>query len=210
MHREVALEKAVSEAIERLICQSLGFNSVGFAVAGTHDPSTHAKHEALERYYLNRHLEKGISLVRVEPKPLTLGAWDSFSKNSSAVFYRMRTIRGLFGIVCRLSSKDDEAVSFGFALSESLENGVQRSLFEALPSFAWLVSGEDLSEHAMPWHIDRNFVSKLDSLLSQDGEFISDADDLPNLRQSPVSISEISVLADAPLKAVRFIVEGGK
>ena len=63
--REIALEKSVAEAIERLICKSIGFDSVGFALAGTHDPEDHAKFEAMERYFLNIHLEEKIPFYQI-------------------------------------------------------------------------------------------------------------------------------------------------
>lgn len=206
VNREIALEKSVSEAIERLICHELKFASVGFAVAGTHDPSTHAQHEALERYYLNRHIENKINLCCLENKSLDIDSFESFKRDYSVTFYRMQTEELFHGIVCRLSSRDEKSVSFGFALSQDQENSMRRAFFEALPSFAWLISGENLLSQYLPWQIEEGFIAKLDALLEQDTQFVPDAEKL-KLTQIPVDISQISILSDAPLKLGKFAVE---
>jgi ribosomal protein S12 methylthiotransferase accessory factor YcaO len=53
--RDLALEKACAEAIERYVCHRLGIDSIGVAVSGESDAGTHAELETLERYYFDQH-----------------------------------------------------------------------------------------------------------------------------------------------------------
>lgn len=206
--REVALEKSVAESIERLICQTLGFSSVGFAVAGgSFDPSLHAKFEALERFHLNKHLSEKIKLHRLDVNKLSLNGMDSFLERFTADFYRMRTVSGIYGVVCRLSTREMKSVSFGFSLSDHQERSMQKAFFEALPGFAWLTSGEELEANSLPWQIETGFVQRMDHLLADEEQFVSEIS-LPELSNESVDCSKIPVLLDAPLRTARFVLEG--
>lgn len=202
--REIALEKSVSEAIERLICKTLQFDSVGFAVAGNFDPTEHARFEALERFYLNEHLEKSLSLVKLNfafPDVLKL---KSHTQTSEVAFYRMQTPINFFGVVCRIQSKDSKQTSWGFALSENVDKSVRRSFFEALPSFAWLASDEKLEMSELPWHLQPSFCQRIQVLLSDANDFQATKELLPNLKSVAVALEPISILKDAALKLARF------
>lgn len=200
--REIALEKSVAEAIERLICKTLEWDSVGLALAGTHDPSEHAQFEAWERYYLNQHLEQKIPLVQVEFECSETTRFISVNPGSSLSFYRMKTPENLFGIVCRMTSSSSKAVSFGFALSESLDNSIRRSMLEALPSFAWFISGETTTE--IPWHIENGFVERLNSLLMNDAKFTPETSLPPKLTKVAVPLDKISILLETPMQVASY------
>lgn len=200
--REIALEKSAAEAIERLICKTLNFDSVGLAVAGTHNPSEHAQFEVWERYYLNRHLEQKQPLARVEFESSETKKFTSVNPNATLEFYRMKTPGNLFGIICRMVSLSSKAVSYGFSLSESLDNSVRRSMLEALPSFAWLISGDTASE--IPWHIESNFVERLNSLLVDKTAFVPEASLPPQLSKIDVPLDNVSILLDAPIQIAHY------
>lgn len=206
--REIALEKSVAEAIERLICKSIGFDSVGFALAGTHDPEDHAKFEAMERYFLNKHLEDKIQFSQIIFENEDIRKFRSVNANATIEFYRMQTPKHIFGMVCLMKSSPTTALGFG--LSESLEKSVQRSMFEALPNYAWLTDVEKNHSEEMPWHIEPNFLSKIEPLfLSPFNQTDASAVTLPALTQVEVLKSELAILADAPIRLSRFLAAAG-
>lgn len=209
--REIALEKSVSEALERLICKSLGFDSVGFALAGTHDPEAHARFEAMERYFLNKHLEGEIPFQRIAFENENIQKFRSANPDAAVEFYRMQTPLHIFGIVCAMKSENIQEMSLGFGLSESLEKSIQRSMFEALPNFAWLTDQEKSLPEEMPWHIEPNFISKIEPLLVNQGKDPSGVElAQPVLSQIAVSKSEISILVGAPIQMARFSATAGE
>ncbi len=202
--REIALEKSVAEAIERLICKSLRFDSVGFAVAGTHDPSEHAKFETLERFYLDEHLEKRIPFGKMDftlPDSLKL---TSVSPSVRVNFYRMSTQINFYGIVCAIQSEDPKRTSLGFALSENIEISVHRAFLEALPSFAWMVSGEKLELLELPWHLQSDFIGKVEALFRDTDDIYAAPIPLPKLSRIEISLTSIPILESAPLRLARF------
>lgn len=211
--REIALEKSVAESIERLICKIEGFDSVGFAVAGTHDPSLHARFESLERYFLEQHIESRSPFQFIESSEPILKKFRSLNSGADMSFNKMATPDELVGIVCSITSSNNTR-SLGFALSESLEDSLRRATFEALPNYAWLNDqNSDIVHHnseSKPWHIGDDFLSKISPLLrSRDGHENHIAlFDLPKLQKFDVPYSAISILKDAPIKAARFIVQG--
>lgn len=210
--REVALEKSVAEAIERLICKFQQFDSVGFAIAGTHDPLLHAQHEALERYFLNRHIEGRLPFQLIEESELVSNQFRISNPDAKISFYRMATPDEMFGIVCSMNLPA-KARSLGFALSDTLENSVRRATLEALPNYAWLADKDMRHEYdgseSMPWHIDTDFVTKIDLLLGTNSkpETQRDIFDIPKLQKLDVPYAVISILKDAPIQAARFVVQ---
>ena len=206
--REIALEKSVAEAIERLICKSIGFDSVGFALAGTHDPEDHAKFEAMERYFLNKHLEDKIPFSKIVFESEEIQKFRSANTDAIIEFYRMQTPRNIFGIVCAMKSYQTTALGFG--LSESLEKSVQRSMFEALPNYAWLTDEDKNLADEVPWHIEPKFLSKIGPLLSNQFDN-TDASTVafPILTQIEVLKSELSILANAPIRLARYSAAAG-
>lgn len=210
VRREIALEKSVAEAIERLICITLGFDSVGFAIAGTHDPSQHAKLECLERFFLREHLEKGIPLSIAKLEFTDAEKLKTISPSAKVGFYRMNTSENLFGIACSIQLKDTKKSSLGFALSETFDQAAKRSFFEALPSFAWIVSDEKLELNEVPWHLKTDFVEKLESLFTETEEFQPDQIKYPNLSLVNLSLATLPILESAPIRMARYQIESPK
>lgn len=133
-NREIAFEKSVAECIERIICVSKSIDSIGLAVSGgSHCPESHAKFEALERFYLNEHLENKIPFREVKSEIVLPNSFLDMKNDCEVRFFKMATPNNLFGLVCQIS--DPERKSFGFALSDSMEISQRRSFLESIPSF---------------------------------------------------------------------------
>lgn len=208
--REIALEKSVAEAIERLICKSLGFDSVGFALAGTHNPEAHAKFEAMERYFLDRHLDGKIPFRRIAFESDKIQEFRSSNPGASIEFYRMQTPAHIFGIVCAMKSLNPLAMALGFGLSESLDESIQRAMFEALPNYAWLTDKDKNGTEEMPWHIEPTFLSRIEPLLVDQVECDNTLEITPpSLSRIEVTPAALSILANAPIQMARFSVTTG-
>ncbi len=211
-NREIALEKSVAEAIERLICKTLGFDSVGFAAAATIDPTSHAMFEAQERFFLTKHIQTKTSFRKIAETCDLVKKFREQNSDSEISFYRMATPENVFGVVCLIESSQDQRRTLGFALSHSLDNCLRRSLLEALPNFAWLIERETQVEIAgptTPWHIDSDFLKEIVPLLGkkensseQVGTFKT-----PALKNVDFSYSRLAVLQDAPLRTARFVLQ---
>lgn len=208
--REIALEKSVAEALERLICIKIGIDSVGLAVAGTHDPSTHAQNEALERFYLKEHIRNQIPFQIIDNQCSMAHELTMVHPTSEVTFYRMRTSLDLFGVVCLITSLETKKSSLGFALSNSLEDSMRRSMLEALPSFVWLMDGAikgEVTSSSLPWHIAPEFLDQILPLLNGTLPMKSEgAIKIPELQKIDVRVGEISVLTSAPMRVARFVV----
>ncbi|MBN8537375.1 MAG: hypothetical protein J0M15_10010 [Deltaproteobacteria bacterium] len=210
--RDIALEKSVAEAIERLICKNFGFDSVGFAAAATIDPMPHARFEALERFYLEKHIQTHTPFQKLTANCELAEKFRNQNSNSEVSFYRMATPDDIFGVVCSIESVPSQKRSLGFALSDSLDNCLRRSLLEALPNFAWLIEKDaniEIVEPTTPWHIDSNFLEKIVPLLEKKenyGEQIG-AFQIPILKNVEVFHSLIIILKDAPLRTSRFVLQ---
>lgn len=202
--REIALEKSVAEALERLICKTIGFDSVGFAVAGTHNPSQHAKFERLERFYLEEHLEKSIPFSKVKLDCSEFQKLKAFLPSAEIELYRMNTTPNLFGIVSKIYLPDSKKSSLGFALSNDLESSARRAFFEALPSFAWMLSGEKLESSELPWHLKLNFIEKIEELLSNSEDLPPNQISSPTLLLVEENLSSLPILKNAPIKMARY------
>lgn len=202
--REIALEKSVAEAIERLICLTLGFDSVGFAIAGTHDPSQHAKNECLERFFLNEHLKKGTTLYNVNVDFPEAEKLKLLVPTAEVSFYRMNTPKNLFGIACRVHLADSKKSSLGFALSEILDHAARRSFLEALPNFAWLASDEKLELNELPWHLKTDFVERLESLFSEIEGLQAEQMKSPALTSIELNLTSLPILEGAPIQTARY------
>ena len=210
--REIALEKSVAEAIERLICKKLGFDSTGFAAAATIDPTPHARFEAFERFYLEKHIQTHTPFQKLTATCELAEKFRNQNSNSKISFYRMATPDDIFGAVCLIESFQSQKRSLGFALSDSLDNCLRRSLLEALPNFAWLIEKDtniEITEPATPWHIESNFLEKIVPLLERkehSGEQIGTFQ-IPILKNVEVFHSQITILKDAPLRTSRFVLQ---
>lgn len=209
--REIALEKSASEAIERLICKVLKFNSVGLALTGSFDPSPHARFEALERYFLDYHIDHQIDFELVRETNSLAEQFRLLNPKTKLSFYRMATTLEFYGVVCVIESSVGSAIALGFALSESLNISLRRSLFEALPNFTWLLDQSKVecrTQEGIPWHIGEKFLDKIKPLLKANQ--ISESQiihiESPPLEKLGVNYSQIEALRMAPIQLARFVV----
>lgn len=202
--REIALEKSVAEAIERLICLTLGFDSVGFAVAGTHDPDQHAKFERLERFFLESHLKSATPFSKLNIELSEFAKLKELSNSVEIEFYRMATESTLYGIVCRIHSVVSGQSSLGFALSSSIEQSARRAFFEALPSYAWMISDEKLGLNELPWHLKPSFLEKMDALFTDSPQKESAHLQSPLLDLMETDLFLLPILSDAPIQMARY------
>lgn len=205
--REIALEKSVAESIERLICTKLKISSVGVAVSGAESSETHARFEALERYFLNKHLEKEIPFSKIENPALDkIISIQKHRPQSKVMLYQMAISNELCGVVCII--KEGGVISPGFALSVNIENSIRRAYFEALPNFARLIENSNEKIPSEFWHIQTSFIEKLTSLLVPDNNF-TQLIKTPTLVKQNLNLNDIPELIDCPIKPVRFLTEEG-
>lgn len=207
--REIALEKSVAESIERLVCKIHGVGSVGLAVGSAFDPSQHARHELLERHFLNRHIETRTLFLKLEECPELARRFVSLNPGAGVDFYRMATPANLNGVVCSITSSENQKASLGFALSEDLETSLRRSFFEALPNFAWLMRASAETENiasSIPWHIQAEYLEQIQPLFS-DKMTLQDPDvfALPCVNEVRIDHTALEVLSDAPIRIARFV-----
>lgn len=203
--RKIAFEKSVAECIERIICAAKNINSIGLAVSGgSHCPEAHAKFETLERFFLDEHLKKGIPILEVKSEVLLANTFLDVNSECDVRFFQMATPPNLFGLVCQIS--DTERKSFGFALSDSMENSQRRSFLESIPSFCWLKTKNQLNQTAstLPWQISKEFISKIGPLLGSIPVNDFRKSFFPKLVSEEVNYSDIPILKSAPLKVSKY------
>lgn len=208
LSRDVALEKSVSEAIERYICQSLGFNSVGLSVSGVIDTEIHAINEIYERYYLDQHLKNNIPLFNYTCKIGPSTGFDKFAErnNLTVEHYLMNTPETKFGLVCKISSLDQQKTAFGFALSQNIEDAVDKSFYEALPNYAWLDLEKKNTKLEIPWHLEKDFIERLNSLFFDRKHKIDFVFPDPKIIPVDVNWQSLPLLKDIDLKISRFCI----
>lgn len=203
--REIAFEKSVAECIERIICAVKNINSVGLAVSGgSHCPEAHAKFEALERFYLDEHLKKRMPLTEIKSEFLLTSSFLDINSECEVRFFKMATPTNLYSLVCQIA--DTERKSFGFAMSDSMENSQRRSFLESIPSFCWLKNKNELNQSvsSVPWQISKEFISKIGPLLGSIPVNDFRKSFLPNLVSEKVNYSDIPILKSAPLKVSKY------
>ena len=204
-NREIAFEKSVAECIERIICAAKNIDSIGLAVSGgSHCPRSHAQFEALERFYLDEHLQKKLPLSEVKSDIILANTFLAINPECDVRFFQMATPTNLFGLVCQIS--DTERKSFGFALSDSMENSQRRSFLESIPSFCWLKTKNQLNQSAstLPWQISKEFISKISPLLGSIPVNDFRKSFFPKLVSEEVNYSDIPILKSAPLKVSKY------
>lgn len=207
--RDIALEKSVSEVIERYISISLGFDSVGFSVSGVIDTKVHAYNELLERYYLNQHLKNMTPLFNLENKFLKDDSIQKFEeKNTLTVeHYIVNTPNNMFGLVCRIRSKNFNKIAFGFSLNQNLESAINKSFLEALPNYAWLDQKSNDSKQNIPWHISEEFTDELNSLLFDQKHTFEFNFFEPKIKNMDVDWKSLPLLSVINMQTSRFTID---
>lgn len=186
--KEIALEKASSEFLERMICVATDLNSEGMAVSASVDAVLHAKNELLERYYLRQHLDCKIGFHKVHSEKIELTIKIENQLNCFVNFFQMKTSGAGFGIVCKIQSHSAEQVfSFGFSYSDSENLSVEKSLLEALPNFIWKMENPDSNTERV-WQISNDFKSRISSLL---GKACEQEISIPSIKQISINTNNL-------------------
>jgi len=213
---DLAIEKASAEVIERYICLKLNIPSVGVAVSGEKSALIHAQNEALERYYLNNHLElkwpfKKVDLANHSTASLSalLNKLTSSFKMVNIDFYQMHTPPDNVGIICSIQHLEANFYSFGFSFDSEYSTGLERSFLEAIPNIA-AISNDDLSKR--PWHLSDDFKARLLPLLSNSVNYPEKDFPLtsPQLEIESLNMDLFPELKNCPINPVRVNILNSK
>jgi len=211
-NKNLSIEKASAEAVERLICKRLGINSVGVAVSGATDAKTHACFEALERYYFNEHVRQSNPFSPFEDSftKSLVSEFKKYNKSDEVQFYKMATPAPYWGIVCGISTNDSlPPLSIGLSMHTNAEHATERAFAEALINYARMkdapksVHGEILS-HEDLWACDPKFLGNIFKLFQKTNQN-NTTFELPELETIALDISNITELSGCPIKPVRCI-----
>jgi hypothetical protein len=182
------------------------------ALSGKNSAAEHAMNEALERYFLFEHIQKGQAFYRVSREIIfnfkSLAAVTIHFKErnnlSEVNFYKMATPTGTNGIVCIIIDKNNNSIC-GFSYSDNLEKALLKSFYEALPNFAAIQDQNTKSlDKESVWHIEAEFLNKLIPLLNQSyEEETSFIFELPEICLKKIDISQFAELTGCPIDPVR-------
>jgi hypothetical protein len=201
----LAIEKAASEAIERLICYTNNINSVGLSVGIGYDCDEHSKFEALERYYLNEHVSKKIKLSKHNISASDL--INDFVKKNNQVkinFFKMLTPKDTFGIICILYQGENRSI--GFSYSNDERTAFEKSFIESLPNLAEILKNKYKDENK-PWHLKGEFIDQIELLENSENEIKLYLVKNPALEKVKINLDKISFLSGSKLRAVKYIVK---
>ncbi len=225
---EVAIEKASAEAIERYLCKVLKMDSIGFSVSGFVSANEHAKFEALERYYLNRHLELKIPFLRIDERAIeatlvqTIDQLEDNSQSTFVSFHQMQTPIHEYGIVCIIEDTKLNVFSFGFAFSKNLDHSLKKSFVEAIPNFAALKekafsstisnSLPNILLENKPWHLSQSFYSQILPLIFVDSDVLNSKSENKNVEEPELETLQIKFdtlpeLNDCPIDPVKVCIK---
>ncbi len=216
--QELALEKASSEAIERLICMFVGVSTEGITVSGCNGANEHAKNEALERYYFYLHEFRHQALQRIKSPEANhlIEQFQDQNQNFELRFYRMATDQSASGIVCAICDEDAGPKFLGIALNADLKTAMTRAMCEALANYARFSDApkEYKSEVGLDpnaWICAPKFLDEVRHLFTSADVAANSAENLipePELKRESVDISKIEVLRGCPIKPVQYRVVG--
>lgn len=206
--REVALEKSIAEAIERLVCHRFNHNSIGMAVSGSFNPAENAKNESYERYFLVQHLKNTWPFQPINIETELIKKFIDFNPASNISFYKMLTPDNLHGIVCSLLIPQTKTRVLGFALTDTIERSADKSFLEAIPNYAWISeNNHGFSIKHLPWHLREDFLINMEPLLNRN--FVAwdkNIDALPVLNKIIIPLDEIPILKNPIIKIARYTV----
>lgn len=217
---DLAIEKASAEAIERYICLKLNIPSVGVAVSGEKSALAHAQNEALERYYLNNHLELKWTLKKVD---LANHSIDSLSallnkltssfKMVNIDFYQMHTPPDKIGVICSIQHLETNFYSFGFSFNSEHSTGLEKSFLEAIPNIGAInneINSGDLNMR--PWHLSDDFKARLLPLLTNSVNYSEKDFPLtpPQIEIESLNMDLFPELKNCPINPVRVKILNSK
>lgn len=204
LNRHVAFEKSIAESVEFLICLFNGVQSSGTAVGSGFDPSFHAQHECLERYFLNYHLKHNLGFAKLEHESQLVKDFSRKNPNMEINFYKMNTEENFQGVICKVGNPQKLITSFGFALSEDQNTSIEKSFLEALPNMAWLEKNKTNIDKNI-WQLQPEFVTKINSLIQAPA---SKKIRTPKLVEVRLNQPEEEIWVTAPFQIVRYEAKG--
>lgn len=206
----IALEKSVSEALERCVWRQLGLSFNGFSLSNPQISNSHAMLEALERYFLHIHLSKKISFERIEKVENFQNLIFNFNKynpTDKIDFFKMSIANPNFGVVCRIQTSEG-CIFPGFSLAPSLEQSLFKSFYESITNFAWHKKNNSMKSYLnKPWHLNEKFILSLNPLL-QNGIQNTQLIETPELECHSVNLSCIPELSTCPATAIGYNIKG--
>lgn len=197
LDKDIALEKASSELLERMICADLGIDTVGVAASVVIDAKEHAKFEALERYFLKQHIGSQVSLKECFVE-LPLNHALTKKLDCSIRFFEIQTLPGDKGIVAQITS--DDFFSYGFSYGNNWSRVAEKALIEALPNYAWKLLKTDTKES--PWQVSDSFHKEFAPLIMQSSS--NNEIPKPKLQEATIDSKNLFCSDLAGLKIYRF------
>lgn len=158
---EIAIEKACSEALERLVCSELNISTVGVSLsAGPFNSKLHSYYECLERFFLKSHIVDGVPFLKSTCEVVGL--------KDITQFYQFSLQGPLSGIVCRIGA-ENSIPFYGFSLKGDLVSSHKQSFYEAAANYSrfcdspssFIQEQKDLNI----WQASPSFISKVEPLL---------------------------------------------
>lgn len=201
----VSILKSVYELIERIICHDLNISSVGLSIQSSvdsiYDADLHAQNEVLERHYLKKHVDQGIQFLNIDVNTPLVRDFKKHNSSCEVRFFKIMTPKDYFGVGCLLNAEDRSSIGFSCSFNEL--KSIDKSLIEALPNFYWL--GENrVKDEEKPWHLKREFLSKINELCEKSTEWGLSIDSIPDFDVEKIDLSNHSLLSTAPIRATIY------
>lgn len=202
-----ALEKAISEAIERAVCASLRIPSVGVAChTNARYASENACLEALERYTFEKHIRESINFcpVQIEANPLAAAIPD-------ARFFSMSVPDPFKGMICFHSEGNEKFIGLGCDMDPRKAAG--KAALEVLRNCAAFRDDpksfqEIVGRDPNFWCCDSKVLSSIERLLTIDIPTPAESHSNVTLNTEKIDLSHLPSLADCPAFVARSTVIG--
>lgn len=200
----LALEKAVSEAIERCICRAQGISTIGVAAHRTPELAReNAGREIAERFALQAALEGTVGFLEI-----SASVGDVAAVLPNPKFFEI-DVGPLEHIVLGLLDFDDQKF-LGLGCSSEIESGIDKAAVEmARNYFAFLDDRDrflsDVRTNSDLWCCDATFISEIEDRVFKNpyGRLA-----LPELRFEKVDLEGIPEFRECPLFIERAVVVG--
>lgn len=200
---KIAIKKAATEVIERLLCSELNISSTGIAIKvdseSFFDADLHAKNETLERYFLKLHLDNNIQFLNVVPESELISKFKKHHPSVEISFFKLNSSIDFFSYGCLI--KEEAVVSTGFSAEQDSVKALEKSFIEALPNF-YFSKENSIDDSDKPWHLKASFINQVTSLVGAQGENIYLPE--PILKKIDLNLKEHPLLKTAPISASKY------
>lgn len=199
----IAIKKAASEVVERLLCSELSISSTGIAIKvdseSFFDADLHAKNETLERYFLKLHLDNNIRFLNVFPESELISNFKKQHPSVEVSFFKLNSSVDCFSYGCLI--QEEAVVSTGFSAEQDSLKAIEKSFIEALPNFYLLIENS-IDDSEKPWHLKASFINQVTSLVGTQGEntYLPE----PIFMKIDLNLKEHPLLKTAPISATKY------